>query len=183
MDLKTYQEQAQRTFPDLGFKLNLSHMVLGINSEMNELEDAIDKQDTVNIGEEIADTFWYLANYCVLRNYSLANIHTSGYNMIKRPTGFTVQGNIGSIYNNISKLQDIIKKHIAYDKEMYDDTGHIFFIMWALKDICDDYALDVSIILNNNIEKLKVRYPEKFDKVRAIEENRDLKTERKTLEQ
>jgi hypothetical protein len=45
---------------------------------------------------------------------------------------------------------------------------------------CEYADLDFWQILTNNIEKLKVRFPEKFNQDKAL--NRDLDSERKKLE-
>ncbi len=176
MNLKEYQVLTQRTLPDLGEKLNLCHMVLGINSEMSELQAAIDKRDVVNIGEEIADIFWYTSNYCVLRKVSLSQIFSE---VPPKPTGLNLDGNITFLYREISNLQDAVKKHVVYDRELIS-LSHIRNIVWVLRDFRDRFSLSLPTILHNNIEKLKVRFPDKFDK--DLAKNRDLKAERTELE-
>ena len=76
MNLKEYQEQAKRTCPTLGNdKLDLAHMVLGMGSELNELDKAIFENDEVNKSEELSDIFWYIANYCTFRGFDLNEIY------------------------------------------------------------------------------------------------------------
>lgn len=70
---------------------------------------------------------------------------------------------------------DLVKKHLAHDHEL--DRQHLIEelgdIAWYLAEAAD--ALDVSLeeILFLNLEKLKRRYPEGFDKQRSIHRNQE----------
>jgi hypothetical protein len=52
--------------------------------------------------------------------------------------------------------------------------------MWYIANLCNLNEWDLESILEININKLKIRFPEKFTNDLAI--NRDLIEERKTLE-
>lgn len=173
MKYEIYQEKASRTCPDLGSEaLNLSHMVLGMCSEVSELREAMFNMDSVNIGEELADINWYIANYERLRgrivegNYSFKEFN---------PT-------IDILYNEISELQDLVKKFIAYGKEIdiINETSLLGSIKNLLKCFYIQYNLNEEEYLAKNIAKLESRYPEKFTNEKAL--NRDLETERRILE-
>ena len=167
MTFKEYQEQAKRTCPSLGSeKLDLAHMVLGIHSEYNEWVDAT---DFFNETEELADQIWYLANYCTFRGYDLSRLFD-----------VELKNNLGVTYNS-SKLQDLVKKYVAYNKEIDISTESILLenLAYAIKKMYRDGA-DIFQSLQNNIDKLKVRFPEKFDE--ELAKNRDLAAERKELE-
>ncbi len=41
---------------------------------MQNISQAVEKIDRVNIGEECADAWWYLSNYCNFRNYDLEEL-------------------------------------------------------------------------------------------------------------
>lgn len=166
MTLQEYQLSAKRTCPSLGSdKLDLSHMVLGIFSEFEEYHNAT---DWVNKIEEVTDIMWYLANYCTFRGHDLSTIWNSKKPTIKR---FTL---------NVSVLQDIVKKYIAYNKEINTITELevLLNICWNLSSMYADTNIEQA--LQNNIDKLKVRYPDKFSEELAI--NRNLEMERKELE-
>ena len=79
------------------------------------------------------------------------------------------------------ELQDMFKKHFAYGKtfDVVNMGEEIGDLMWYVANLCNMYNLDLEDILEHNINKLKARYPEKFDEEHAI--NRDLDTERKIL--
>lgn len=166
MTFKEYQEQAKRTCPTLGSeKLDLTHMVLGIHSEYNEWITATDE---VNESEELADMLWYLANYCTFRNYSF-----------ERLFDVELSNTLGITFNS-SKLQDLVKKYIAYNKEISisDESALLENLAFNIKKLYGETNMYRS--LQNNIDKLKIRFPEKFDE--ELAKNRDLVSERKELE-
>ena len=166
MNFKEYQEQAKRTCPSLGSeKLDLAHMVLGIHSEYNEWITATDE---VNESEELADMLWYLANYCTFRNYSF-----------ERLFDVELSNTLGVTFNS-SKLQDLVKKYIAYNKEISISEESVLLenLAFNIKKLYGE--TDIFQSLQNNIDKLRVRFPEKFDE--ELAKNRDLAAERKELE-
>lgn len=166
MELREYQLQAKRTCPTIGdIKLDLSHMVLGMNSELSELSDAIEKDDIVNQSEELADIAWYVANYCTFRNIDLSSL--------------VDKINSTDLAYCIQELTDKVKKFIAYDKPIgrQDEIILLCNIVTLLSVQC---PITLKRALDNNINKLKIRYPEKFTVENAL--NRDLDSERKELE-
>lgn len=174
MNFQKYQREAKRTSASMGSdKLDLSHMVLGLHSEYNEFIDAMFKGDDVNSKEELADMIWYVANYATFRNYSLETL---------------VDRNLSSEYHTLpyytSHLQDLVKKFVAYNKEInrkeeVEILKHILLKIIILFRADDDE--EIFKALQNNIDKLYVRFPDDgFSEERAI--NRDLQSERKELE-
>lgn len=172
MTIKEYQEQAFRTCASLGdLRLDLSHMILGLMSELIEFKRATDE---VNEREELADIMWYIANYCNLRDYDLAILAEQPFQMSSAETDFYIKLTL-----HISSLSDLVKKYVAYGKEI-DTILEMEFIGSLAKLILDYPKFDSKRDLQNNIDKLKVRYPEKFTTENAI--NRDLEQERRELE-
>jgi NTP pyrophosphatase (non-canonical NTP hydrolase) len=173
-NLNKYQEDAKRTMASLGsYKLNLAHMVIGMSTELGELIVAIENKDLINIGEEVADQFWYIANYCTLRNLDLN---------VFEPFLTVKKVNTTRMFLVLTELLDINKKFIAYKKEINIDEEFklLHFYISELAGICKLYKIDLSQALVKNINKLKVRYPEKFNTKDAT--LRDLNKERKVLE-
>lgn len=179
MILNQYQLDAFRTckvFED-DYTKNLAHMVMGMTSEQNELHSALDKEDYVNALEEIADIFWYIAGYCTFRNYKLQDI----YNLPST--------NIVDYINSISKLTDIVKKAMVYNKEIdiekeMEYLNNICKNLNAMIDYINnefDLKLDLITALTNNINKLKVRFPDKYSD--DLANNRDLNKELEQLQQ
>ena len=173
MNMHEFKEQCKRTCPSLegGIKLDLAHMVLGMNTEIVELREAINNNDGVNIQEEISDFLWYFCNYQSFRGYSEYNVSNEFSEVY-----------VDILYDRVAELQDLIKKFVAYNKEINKDTELFLLseIYQYILTIAYSYGVDIEEGLEKNIAKLKARYPEKFDENLAI--NRDLETERKILE-
>lgn len=175
MTLAEYQHQSKRTCPTLGSdKIDLAHMVLGICSEYSEYLEACEKLDYINVGEELADSLWYISNYCTFRGYNFSEIYENRA---------IEEGLEEKTTYNTSKLQDLVKKYVAYNKpiNINDEVTILKALCWSINDSIEFYELKIPTILENNINKLKVRFPEKFTEENAL--NRDLEGERKELEQ
>ena len=183
MHLKDYQEQVKRTCPDLGSQqLNIAHMIFGLNSEFNELYDAIVKNDQVNISEELSDIAWYFCNYCNFTEISITNVTSflsgSYYNYVGQKENI----HLIKLQSEISKLTDIEKRELAYKKpvQQANRLTCVIGILQALNDCFTYYKIDPYISMQKNIDKLKARYPEKFTEEKAL--NRNIEIERKILE-
>jgi len=178
MELKDYQENVKRTNTDLGSKaLNIAHMIYGMTSEFVELYEAI---DDVNRGEELTDINWYLNNYCNITGVDLwriAEFIPFQYYRILEDDNY-----IETLFCKVSELIDLEKKELAYGKilEMEKRIEKVISIFEALNDAYAYYNLDPFVSMQKNIDKLRVRYPLKFDNENAL--NRDLAAERKVLE-
>ena len=82
----------------------------------------------------------------------------------------------------VAEIADVYKKHIAYDKDLdlVNVKEELGDTMWYIANLCNLNGWDLRDILDTNINKLKVRYPERFTKENAL--SRDLLKERKILE-
>lgn len=181
MNLETYQKETIRTCPGLQSEpVDLAHMVLGMCSEFSELLLAKSKNDDINISEEIADTFWYLSNYCNIRNYSLQELWETSELQLEL---FDLnQYNINNYFYCLAELQDLVKKNLAYGKviDTKKEIDCLLSYMISMRVLWRDVNFDLEKSLENNINKLKIRFPDKFTKENAI--NRDLEKERIELE-
>lgn len=177
MTLKNYQNHASRTMVDLGsLELNLSHMILGLVSENEEYLKALALDDVVGSKEETADQFWYIANYCTLRNFDMEEIYNDFD--VEKIEDWELEVATLDVY--VSKLADYVKKFVAYGKELDPilEKRALGTIMEML--ILENGEFILEIDLQKNIDKLKARFPNKFTQEKAL--NRDLETERKILE-
>ena len=173
MTFKEYQKQSKRTCPSLASdKIDLAHMALGIFSEHNELLSAAIKEDNINLGEELADKFWYISNYCTFRGYDLEYEWENRQDFKEKPD----LNQCDSYIYSLSELHDLVKKYLAYSKER-NILRQILFYIDIYLDMND---VEIERILENNINKLKIRFPNKFTEENAI--NRDLVSERIELE-
>lgn len=178
MTIEEFKIASKRTSPSLGsLQLDLAHMVLGMNTEVVELEEAIKIKDYVNVGEEIADLMFYFVNYLTFREmYSSIPIISS--DKVKADSRTLLL----SLYSNISLLQDLIKKYVAYGREIdkEKEEKYLTTIYFIVSDFCSKYNIDLSKALKNNVDKLLIRFPLGFTAEKA--NNRDLVAERKELE-
>ena len=89
---------------------------------------------------------------------------------------------IVGMQTELGELADAYKKHIFYGKEL-DITNvseEIFDLLWYAVNLARIENIDLVKGMQNNIAKLKVRFPEKFTEQNAIERN--IEAERKELE-
>lgn len=87
------------------------------------------------------------------------------------------------ISTEAGELLDAMKKHIYYGKELdkvnlKEEMGDLFWYMAIMADVLD---IPFETIMQNNLDKLKARYGDKFSAEKAI--NRDLSVEREILEE
>lgn len=180
MEIKEYQAQAKRTCPSLGSeKLDLAHMVLGIHSELAEWFDAEDKEDKINIAEELIDQIWYLSNYCTFRNINLQELFDKTVN---NDEFLSQEWQFVKLEWFTSNLQDLIKKYIAYNKPI-DSEKEFLYLGGIFTVIFNEFVgngITFEEGLERNIAKLKARFPDRFTEEAAL--NRNLEKERKILE-
>lgn len=184
-----YQQLASRTCPDLDTpELNLLHMNLGISTEIGEFLDAMKKNiaynkplDVVNLSEELADMSWYIANK------SRIFYKKSWTEELEEKSYEVLLGEVKEYLDSISGIDINTKVAIILTsiiQPMTDDFTKETFNgvrdMAILSYVADIFEIDFFQSLTNNINKLKVRYPEKFNEKDALERN--LEEERKQLE-
>jgi len=181
MNLKEYQESAKRTMTYLGsHELDTAHMLYGMMSEIVELMDAKDK---VNAAEEIADVMWYVANYASINGIgfeTIANVFEVNLDKIFGPVAKVDA--INQLVCRISFLTDHEKKELAYKKHfpLVEKSMYLFEIIKTVNWCFYYFTINPYEALQHNIDKLRVRYPEKFSEEKAL--NRNLTEERKALE-
>jgi len=169
-----FQPLAVVTKAPLGSQiLDSVHMVLGMCTEIaDELPDALDNDDIVNVGEELGDCQWYIAGYA----------HTWGFTL---PDDVIVDAGAGPNLDpmkTIAQLQDLDKKELAYGKiaPLEERERLINLLHREIENLAYGLDIDMEAQRAKIIAKLKARYGEKFNAHGAI--NRDLEIERKILE-
>lgn len=182
-----YQGLAARTCPDLGTPdLNERHMNLGVVTEIGETLDIFKKFlayqkpiDIVNLGEELADTAWYIVNKCRFHEIPLDDdfntVVTEIGAVIKE--GMFTEAELPTELKSEAMLTVVLMTYCGPTNNMFNAP---IVQLAVLANIAQFYELDFFQLLTNNIDKLKVRYPEKFTNEAA--QNRDLKAERVELE-
>jgi NTP pyrophosphatase (non-canonical NTP hydrolase) len=84
--------------------------------------------------------------------------------------------------SEVGELMSMLKAYYVYDKE-FDIANYkeeLGDICWFLAGACTIMGISMEEVLEKNINKLKARYPEKFDESLAI--HRNLEKEREILE-
>lgn len=81
-----------------------------------------------------------------------------------------------------AELADMLKRHLFYGKpiDVVNGKEELGDTLWYVGLAIDVFKTTMNDILTMNINKLKLRYPEKFNEVDAVE--RDLTSERSLLE-
>lgn len=190
MKFSEYQESAFRTMANLGTEnLDMSHMALGIATELGELADIFKKNiaykkdiDWVNASEEVGDVLWYVSNFFTILNTSIAEYTENVTIGASKLSGDRVTDNISAIlYCN--SISGCIDKELLWGGKSIDKLSlksMLGRLVRELIEICAINGFDISKIMDNNINKLKIRYPDKFSEYNAT--HRNLDEERKELE-
>lgn len=182
-----YQGLAARTCPNLpGEHENERHMNLGVITEIGEVLDIFKKNlaygkavDVVNLGEELADISWYIVNKCRFQEISLED----AFNLVKAEVKELLDTQMFNEQGLSKELKAEALMHPllrAYCGPTNDIFSAPIVQLAILANIAEWFELDFFQLLTNNIDKLKVRYPEKFTEKAAL--NRDLDAERAELE-
>lgn len=175
--LAWYQQEARRTYPDLGkSNLNDRHMLYGVITEVGEFVDSIKKflaykkpLDVVNLGEELADMMWYIVNDMTNKGVKVQLKTGTLADMSLNKRVEIDEESLNACVEGVMNSADLTVGIESY----YDGICTLVSVAFVL-------GLDFEQLLTNNINKLRVRFPDKFDADRAI--NRDLDAERNELE-
>lgn len=87
---------------------------------------------------------------------------------LEEDTGAVLNACLG-LSGEVGEFNDMIKKWIFHEKDL--DIEHLKKecgdIMWYIAMMCHAFNWDLDEIMQMNIDKLKARYPEGFDIVKA----------------
>lgn len=196
MKIEQYKEEVKRTLVVLPtLKENLIHMSYGISTEIGELLDVYKKKlaygkeiDLVNVKEELSDILWYIFNgfnFLNTNNFLIENYINEKENHIEISYedfknknldiffleyillngslfGIILNGNINNISHK-AKIESVLKS---------------LFLNTTI--VCDKLDININEIMEMNIAKLRIRFPDKFSQDNAL--NRNLEEERNSLE-
>lgn len=179
MTYQEYQIAASRTCVSLATtELDARHMFLGVFSELGEMVDIYKKElaygktiDTVNLSEEWADVSWYLANEATRLKAILTVKKVDLFPYI------VIEDAFFAMLHGFLNHQDLERSHNISLESMQFNIIHCFN-QWV--NVGKSLKIDTNKALENNIAKLKARYPEKFTQEAAL--NRNLDAEREQLE-
>jgi hypothetical protein len=183
--LNEYQKLASRTLPDLNeFYLgnimidnlledsNIVHCMYGVDTEIGEILDLYKKSfayrkifDKTNLLEEVCDIMWYLAAGCTISKINLSSL-------INKPLNFNGSLIPNSDYPTLDIMAELYNNIKNYHKNELQINNIIENLVESEEQLFKG--------LTNNINKLIIRYPDKFTNSNAV--NRNLDVERNELE-
>ena len=162
MDLNTYQPLALRTAKMFdSTNMDLVHVALGLTSEHFELMDALQKRNYDGAFEELGDALWYCALGAHVLGFQLSSIQLQA--------GFYNWTEDAAMANFISH----VKRRAIYGKEMNQAQveqaiGDLHVIVANLVsrihgiNYISGKTVSLGDVLKANIDKLKLRYPDKY---------------------
>lgn len=188
MTTKQFQLEIQRTWNFQNPQIDTVHSLLGCLSETGELISAYKKHigynkpvDYVNVKEELGDLLYFIYTLfrCTDWNTEEVEIDTFLYNKLCK----RYENNDMSTELHVVKALhfEMASLEAMYSMERILLNEKVTNIMTYITFMCN-VVLKVTTeeVMETVINKLKARFPEKFNQDNAI--NRDLKEERKALE-
>jgi len=176
MTWESYLTDSNRTLIDLGKDDNIIHAAIGIATEIGELKEAF---DDINRKEELGDIYWYMA--ILWREFEL-DWKSPYIEKSEETIEFLAYTECLNSLDFLSKqLLDQAKRVKFYKMSLNKfNTDIIHHISVRLTHILVKSDFNFESILEVNINKLKARFPLKFNSSDAL--NRDLNKEREILE-
>jgi NTP pyrophosphatase (non-canonical NTP hydrolase) len=205
MNKKEFIESAARTWNNQGRERNIRHALLGMRSDLGELEDAIKKVvgygrpevDRVNVLEELGDLFYFTVQ--LWREFSspagilppldipIAAIRpvVTVAAPILEDDEETIEEFTSTLFGRILDLSSLLYRGIRLgnlDRAAFavNVARHCSIIAADLDSLLAWIGFTREQCFDKNHAKRAARYPEKFDGFR--EANRDLAAERVALE-
>jgi NTP pyrophosphatase (non-canonical NTP hydrolase) len=187
MQTNQYQALAMRTakmFPT--FEMNLLHAALGIGSESGELAETIaanwmdlpGAQGTANIGEETGDGSWYVALLSAHMGWNFEDllitadmaVYALSYGLHKSSQMLSPAAMQLMLNAFAGEILTVVKAHVIYGKPL--NTEHLktqaSLYLTTLAFIAEAHGLLFADVLDQNIEKLRKRFPDKYSDADAL---------------
>ena len=177
--------------------LRKMHFVLGLASEIGELQEAADdikdngitEENEILFREEMGDLFWYTAGILDVLGKTLYEAVFNAppflwpQGSLKAPS-IPMETIIGALALVAGRIADRVKKEAFYGKEEDDKvmTGDIYALVRIMISSCTATGLDPMKIISANIAKLATRYPNKFTQHDALARDKEAETEAMTQE-
>ena len=100
------------------------------------------------------------------------------------PASIRLDHAITGLFSKYAEIAGMIERWVWYNQplDMVNLEEELGDCLWYLALACSAVGLDMASVMEKNIEKLKVRFPNKFTEKEAAEGWRDRKAERRVLE-
>lgn len=175
-DFDDYQLAALRTFNRKHNKImDILHCVLGTAGEAVEVAETNHHTSPATRIKEVGDCLWYSAVLSYELGISFSEITYSAIHMaeggVQEKVAHLSKEHLLSYY--AGNLCEEVKKSMFYDREVKTEVlrENITRYVAVLMLICQSMNTLLLEVGQVNIAKLKARFPDKFDRERAI--NRD----------
>jgi hypothetical protein len=149
-----------------GNLIRMLHAALGLSTEVAEFFESLEKNDSINMREELGDLFWYMAvAFDAAREEYGKAVLMPGAGVIWM--GLNLEETQRALLQAVSEYVDIIKKTIFYDEHCLEVKTLESLLMRIYKLIT--WAVGVvgagkpGAVFAENVEKLRKRYGEKFN--------------------
>jgi NTP pyrophosphatase (non-canonical NTP hydrolase) len=127
MNLKIYSDFVNELTARLdNDMLDQLHMILGIGTELGELEDQYKKHmaygkdlDTVNVEEELGDILFYVTGLCNLLNITLEGVMEQNVNKLTARYGGNKFTKDKALNRNLEKERKVLEGHSQL--ELFDE--------------------------------------------------------------
>lgn len=169
MNFKEFTEASKRTAPFNGEPQNhIEHEHLMVNYSMGLLGESVELLEEVVVGSglEAEKEMGDVAHYAAI----LADVVNFKHNFILNNLDLTTTDLLRSLTFASKEVSELSKKYMFHRHPFKEEEYHIplKFIFQALYTLCEQWGLNLSDVLEGNINKLKERYPEKFDTEKSI---------------
>lgn len=165
--------------------IRVNHSIIGICGEVGEIQELFvlgRYKDNVQIILELGDVLWYMVESCNALGVNMQEIYNNRtgmfeYAYLEIPARMSVIA---------GKLCSELQRWIYYGKYEAEDKRHVLKenlitlykqLMGYCTLIMSYMNVTISTVMEANIQKLKVRYPDKYTDFHAADENRDRKAE------
>lgn len=144
-DLEIFQNSISSDFNNLNIDFSLSAHWL--NSELEELDDAINMKSIHEVSSELGDCLCYFSICLNLTGYTFSQFNEKGYSSTNP-------------FKTFSQISTLISKQnrpnggLYKNQKLYSPYSQIFNYFC---DVCDEHDLILSNVIAENYEKLKYR--------------------------
>jgi NTP pyrophosphatase (non-canonical NTP hydrolase) len=169
MNFKEFTEASKRTAPFNGEPQNhIEHEHLMANYSMGLLGESVELLEEVLVGsgldakKEMGDVAHYA---CIL-----GEVVGLKFDFELRKMDMTTTDTLTALTFAAKQVSEVSKKYVFHRHEFnaVDYRMPLKFILQAIYSLCEQWGLKLSEVLEGNIDKLKERYPEKFDTEKSI---------------
>lgn len=165
-----YQKLALRTAPQDTPQRHLIHAALGMAGELGEI---LTSTDDDNLVEELGDYLWYFCLFMFATNADIEDYEFESLFIEDLEVDFV---------NYTATIVDQVKRHVYYHTDfnrvkLEEALRHVLKCVSMYASEC---SVSINKIMELNIKKLMVRYPDQYCSRRAVE--RDTKKESKVFD-